>query len=86
LRSFVQKSSLRAVATLLTLYVREGKTESAVARLSKLIEQHPRNAGLRALLGVTYSTLKQLDQAGASVRQALALDPKGKDAYMLLGP
>jgi len=36
------------------------------------------------LLGVAYLNLKDFDKSEANVKQALALDPKAKDAYMLL--
>jgi tetratricopeptide (TPR) repeat protein len=77
-------ASLPAVATLLSLYMRQGKTQAAVARISKLVEQYPQNPGLHVLLGVAYLNLKDLDKSEANVRQALALDPKANDAYTLL--
>jgi tetratricopeptide (TPR) repeat protein len=77
-------ASLPALATLLSLDMRQGKTQAAVPRISKLVEQYPQNPGLRVLLGVAYLNLKDLDKSEANVRQALALDPKTKDAYALL--
>jgi tetratricopeptide (TPR) repeat protein len=77
-------ASLPAVATLLSLYMRQGRTQAAVARISKLVDRYPQNPGLHVLLGVAYLNLKDLDKSEANGRQALALDPKAKDAYTLL--
>jgi tetratricopeptide (TPR) repeat protein len=49
-----------------------------------LIPQHPQIAGLHFLLGLGYFNLKDVGKAEASVRQALALDPKTPDAHTLL--
>ena len=76
-------ANLPAVATLVSLYMREGKTQAAAARVSKLVEQNPQNADLHVLLGVAYLNLKDFDKSEAHVKQALALDPKAKDAYTL---
>lgn len=77
-------ASLPAVATLLSLYMRQGKVQAAVPRISRLVEQYPQNPGLHVLLGVAYLNVKDLERAEANARQALALDPKAKDAYTLL--
>jgi tetratricopeptide (TPR) repeat protein len=77
-------ANLPAAATLLSLYMRQGKAQAAVLRISKLVEQNPQNSGLRVLLGVTYLNLKDFNKSESNVRQALALDPKAKDAYTLL--
>jgi tetratricopeptide (TPR) repeat protein len=77
-------ANLPAVATLLGLYLRQGKVQAAVPRISKLVEEYPQNPGLHVLLGVAYLNLKDLDKAEANVKQALANDPKAKDAYALL--
>jgi tetratricopeptide (TPR) repeat protein len=77
-------TALPAVATLLSIYMKQGKTQAAVLRISRLVEQYPQNPGLRVLLGVAYLNLKDWDKSEANVRQALALDPKARDAYTLL--
>ena len=58
--------------------------QTVVPRIAKLVEQYPRNPGLYVLLGVAYLDLKELDKSEANVRQALALDPKARDAHTLL--
>jgi Flp pilus assembly protein TadD len=72
------------VATLLSLYMRQGKTQAAVPRIFKLVEQYPQSPGLHVLLGVAYLNLRDWDKSEANARQALALDPNPKDAYTLL--
>jgi len=78
-------TNLAAVAMLLNLAMRQGKTAAAATRIARLVEQNLQNAGLHVLLGVAYLNLKDLDKSAAHARQALALDPKAKDAYTLLG-
>jgi len=77
-------ANLPAVSTLLGLYTRQGKTQAAVQRISKLVEQDPKSAGLHVLLGEAWFNVKELDKAEANARQALALDPKIEDGYSLL--
>jgi len=77
-------ASLPALAMLLKVYDRQGKTKLVVERISGLVLQYPQNAGLHFLLGVAYYNLKDLEKAEASIRQALALDPKTLDAYTML--
>jgi tetratricopeptide (TPR) repeat protein len=77
-------ADLPAVATLMNLYMRQGKTRAVVPRLSKISEQNPQNSGLHVLLGLAYFELKELDQSEAQVKQALAVDAKAKDDYSLL--
>jgi tetratricopeptide (TPR) repeat protein len=78
-------ANLPAVATILSLYTHEGKTQAAAARISKLVDANPQNAGLHVLLGVACLNLRDFDKSEANARQALSLDPKAKDAYTLLG-
>lgn len=77
-------ASLPALAILLNLHVRQGRTSEAVQRISRLVQQHPQNAGLHFLLAVGYFSLKDLEKSEASVRQAITLDPRTPDAYTLL--
>ena len=76
--------SLPVLARLLRFYQRQGKTQVAVERISGLVKQYPQNAGLHFLLGLGYFNLKDLEKAEASIRQALALDPKTLDAHTML--
>ena len=76
--------SLPALATLLKLYSQEGRVQEALQRISGLVQQYPQNAGLHFLRGLAYFSLKDLEKSEASVRQALALDPKTPDAYTVL--
>ena len=77
-------ANLPAVSTLLGLYTRQGKTQAAAQRISKLVEQDPKSAGLHVLLGEAWFNVKDLDKAEANARQALALDPNVEDGYSLL--
>jgi tetratricopeptide (TPR) repeat protein len=76
-------ASLPVLAMLLNTEVREGRAAESVRRLTGLIQQDPRNAGLHFLIGLAYFSLKDLDRAEASVKQALTLDPKIPDGYTL---
>lgn len=76
--------SLSALATLLNLYSQEGRAKESLQRISGLVQQYPQNAGLHFLQGLAYFSLKDFEKSEASVRQALALDPKTPDAYTLL--
>jgi tetratricopeptide (TPR) repeat protein len=69
---------------MLALRVKQGRAKEAVQSLLTLAEQHPREAGLHFLLAVGYLNLMDLEKSEASVRQALALDPKMPNAYTLL--
>jgi len=77
-------ASLPALAMLLNLYSRQGRTQEALQRITGLIQQNPQNAGLHFLQALAYFFLKDLGKSEAGVRQALALDPKTPDAYTLL--
>jgi tetratricopeptide (TPR) repeat protein len=76
-------ASLPAAATLLSLDLRQGKTQAAASRISSLLDRNPENPGLHVLLGVAYLNLKDFDKSEAQAHQALTLDPKAKDAYTL---
>jgi tetratricopeptide (TPR) repeat protein len=78
-------ANLPALALMLALRGKQGRSEEDVQDLSMLIAQHPTEAGLHLLLAVGYLNLKDLDKSEASARQALALDPKIPNAYTLLG-
>ena len=77
-------TSLPALALLLKVDAAQGRGEEAVGRLTSLVQKSPQNAGLHFLLGLAYFNLKNLQDAEASVRRALNLDPKTPDAYTLL--
>jgi len=77
-------ASLPALATLLSLYSRQGRTQEALQRITGLVQQYPQNAGLHFLQALGYFFLKDLGKSEAGVRQALALDPRTPDAYTLL--
>ncbi|MBZ5625336.1 MAG: tetratricopeptide repeat protein [Acidobacteriia bacterium] len=77
-------SSLPTLATLLKLYIQTGRSAEAVRRIAGLVQQYPQKAGLHFLLGLAYFSLKDLDRAEPSVRQALKLDAQTPDAYTLL--
>ena len=73
-----------ALEVLVKLYARGGKAQEAVRRLSALTSQHPKNAGLQFLLGLSYFSLKDLQKAEASARQTVALDAQTPVAHSLL--
>jgi tetratricopeptide (TPR) repeat protein len=77
-------TNLPALALMLALRAKQGRTTESVQDLSILVAQHPSEAGLHLLLAVGYLNLKDLDKSEASARQALALDPKIPNAYTLL--
>jgi tetratricopeptide (TPR) repeat protein len=49
-----------------------------------LIQENSQNAGLHFLLAVAYFNLKDIPKSEASVRQAIALDPKTPEVHALL--
>jgi tetratricopeptide (TPR) repeat protein len=75
--------SLPALAMLVKLSVSRGNTPDVIRRISGLLEQHQRNAGLHLLLALCYFSTKDLDKAEAGVKRALALDPGVPDAWTL---
>ncbi len=68
----------------MNLRIQEGKTQTLVPSFSKLVEQHPENAGLHFWQAVVYFRSNDLANAEASAKQAIALDPKRWEAYSLL--
>jgi tetratricopeptide (TPR) repeat protein len=76
--------SLPSLAVLVKLYAKQGRSPEAIHRLRDLLIQFPQNAGLHLLLGVAYFSVKDIDHAEASVKQAIALNAKTLDAYTLL--
>ena len=78
-------ASLPALEMLLKLYARDGRTKEAVLRISSLVSQYPRNAGLHYLLALGYFELKDLRNSEASVRQAIGIDERTSGANALLG-
>ena len=78
-------TAIPALALMLALRVKQGRTKEAVEDLRTLTARNPREAGLHFLLAVGYFNLKDLDNSEASARRALELDSKTPDAYSLLG-
>ena len=76
--------SLPALAVLVKLYAKQGRSAEAIQRLSDLTAQFPQNPGLHLLLGVAYFSAKDADKAETSAKKTIALDPKTMDAYTLL--
>lgn len=76
--------SLPALAVLLNLDIRTGKTGQAIERFSGLIQPHPQNAGLHFLLALAYFNINDLHSAQTSAQHAILLDPKTPQAYTLL--
>jgi tetratricopeptide (TPR) repeat protein len=77
-------TSLPALALLVKLYAQQGKNKDALQRISGLSAAHPDTAGLHLLMAVCYFDLKNLDQAEASAKRAIAIDPKMSGAYAML--
>ncbi len=59
----------------------QGKAQEAVRRISAAAAGQPGNAKLQLLLSVAYLKTGDLERASASVKQAIAIDPKTPDAY-----
>jgi tetratricopeptide (TPR) repeat protein len=77
-------TALPALEMLLRLYARQGKTQQAVNRISNLVSQYPRNAGLHYLLAMGYFQLKDLKNSEANVRETIGIDEKTPGAHALL--
>jgi len=80
-----QPINLSALDVLMNIYVRAGKAQEAVGRLSSLAVTYPKNAGLQFRLAKVYLEQKDFAKAEASARQALSLDPETPDVHALLG-
>ena len=61
-----------------------GRTEDARAKLSRALAV-AEDAGLKELLGTTYSQQGDLDEAEKCWREAVGMDPKNADAWLDLG-
>jgi tetratricopeptide (TPR) repeat protein len=72
---------------------REARTSAARVRrpeadqrvLTQLVEQYPRNAGLRNDRGVAYALLGRRDEAAEEFQTAIRLDPTLPSPYLSLG-
>jgi tetratricopeptide (TPR) repeat protein len=78
-------ASLPALEVLVDAYVRDGKTQEAARRLSSLVSEHPKDAGLQFLLARVYLHQRDFPKAEAGARQTLLLDPQAPDAHAMLG-
>ena len=76
---------LPALDVLIDIYLRDGKAQAAVRRVSSLVSKDPQNARLQFLLARVYFHQKDFAKSEASARQALALNPQTLDAHALLG-
>jgi tetratricopeptide (TPR) repeat protein len=76
--------SLPALAMLMKVSVAQAKTAALVQRISGLVQQNRQNAGLQFLLAVGYFSLKDVEKAEGSAREAIKLDPQTPGAYTLL--
>ena len=77
-------ASLAALKMLVSLRVREKRSQEVLPRVSKLVEQYPQNARLHFLLAVVYFSVRDLEKAEASAKQATMLDRQGLNQYSLL--
>ena len=77
-------ASLPALAILVKLYSKQGKSKDALQRLSGLAAARPNDAGLQLLMAVCYFDLKDVDKAEASAKRAIAVDPQTSEAYAML--
>jgi tetratricopeptide (TPR) repeat protein len=77
-------ASLPALDVLVNVYIRDGKAQDAVRRLSPLVEQHPQKAGLQFLLARAYFQQRDFAKAEASARHTLVLDPQTPNAHAML--
>ena len=76
--------SVPALATYMSLCMRQGKVPQAMQRISALVQQFPNNAGYHFLFALGYFSLKDVEKSETSLKQAMALDPKLPEAYTLL--
>ena len=67
------------------VYVREGKTKEAIAKLEETKGIAPLDAGLAFQLGVLYYNDNQLDKAKGELERALRLDENYSNASYFLG-
>jgi tetratricopeptide (TPR) repeat protein len=77
-------ASLPALAIMVKLYGKQGRTKEALQRLSGLAATRPNEAGLPLLMAVCYFDLKDVDKAESSAKRAMVLDPKTSEAYAML--
>lgn len=58
------------------LYMRDGDYEQAMQKLTKALEQNPRNAGAHNALGLLHTRLQQYDKAEPYFKTSLQLEPE----------
>jgi Flp pilus assembly protein TadD len=76
--------SLPALEILVKLDAANGKAQEATRRLSALVSEYPKSAGLHFLLAASYFDSRDLQKSEENVRQAIALDAQTPDAHALL--
>jgi tetratricopeptide (TPR) repeat protein len=77
-------ASLPALTMLASLRSAQRRSPEVLLRLSKLVEQHPQNAGLYFLLATVYFSQNNLGKAEASAKQAIVLDRQRSGGYYTL--
>lgn len=77
-------TGLDAFSGLVAAYRSQGQSDKAIARIRQQIAQGE-TASLDDVLGRSYQELGQFQQAEASFRRALQLDPQNFDTYTFLG-
>jgi len=75
---------LQATVSLVTAYVRIGKTDKAEALLDDLQKKYPQNFQLTLLAGNTQLAINNFQQAEVNFRSAIALSPKQEAGYVAL--
>lgn len=73
-----------ALRLLVNLRIREGKAAEVLQRISQLARSHPRNGDLHAMLAILQAVRKDMANAEASAREAVALGGPGSEASVVL--
>jgi tetratricopeptide (TPR) repeat protein len=69
----------------LDLYLKQGRSEELITKLSKAIESDPGNKIYYFARAISYEGLKKYDKAQADYEAAIEIDPNYFDAYYNLG-
>ncbi|MEW6331946.1 MAG: tetratricopeptide repeat protein [Pseudomonadota bacterium] len=77
-------SAYQALASVINVYMRQGKPDSAILRLKKTLAADENNMAAHELLGEVYISQKKYDEAKQEFRRAVAINPKWTQLYRSL--